>query len=271
MIRTSQRLIALGTFAAVVALAGCNKAPAPDAAKSANAADPNSVPGLPTEKQRAGYVLGMEIGKSLKPIKDEVDMASLEKAIRTALDGGKPLLDDKQAQVVREAFMQKIQAKRVADAALAAGKNAKEGDEFLAKNSKVTGVVTTASGLQYQVLTPGTGAKPKPDDVVTVHYKGTLLDGTKFDSSYDRGQPATIPLGQVVPGWREGIQLMPVGSKYRLWIPAKLGYGEAGTPGGPIPPNATLIFDVELIGIGKAGAPSAAAPANQPGQPESAH
>lgn len=266
MIRSSTRMLVLGMFAAttVVALGGCNKAPAPDTAKSATPADAKAIPGLPTEKQRSGYVLGMEIGKSLKPIKDEVDIAALEKAIRTTLDGGKLLLDDKQAQEVRETFMQKIQAKRVADQALATAKNAKEGDEFLAKNAKVAGVTTTASGLQYQVLTPATGAKPKADDVVTVHYKGTLLDGTKFDSSYDRGQPATIPLGQVVPGWREGIQLMPVGSKYRLWIPAKLGYGEAGTPGGPIPPNSTLVFDVELIGIGKAGAPPAPQPAGTP-------
>ena len=267
MIRSSTRMIALGTFAAVAALAGCNKAPNADAAKPAAAADPKAIPGLPTEKERAGYVLGMEIGKSLKPIKDEVDIAALEKAIRTTLDGGKLLMDDKQSQEVREAFMQRVQAKRVADQAMAAGKNAKEGDEFLAKNAKVAGVVTTASGLQYQVLTPGAGAKPKADDVVTVHYKGSLLDGTKFDSSYDRGQPATIPLGQVVPGWREGIQLMPVGSKYRLWIPAKLGYGEAGTPGGPIPPNSTLVFDVELIGVGKAGA--AGAPSPVPGGAES--
>ncbi|TBR07736.1 MAG: FKBP-type peptidyl-prolyl cis-trans isomerase [Lysobacter sp.] len=260
MTRFTPRTLALGALVAVLAT-GCNKSatdtkPAADAAK-----DPKAIPGLATDKQRAGYVLGMEIGQSLKPIKDEVDIASVEKAIRTTLDGGKPLMDEKQAQETREAFMQKVQAKRMAEQMAAAGKNLQAGKDFLARNGKVAGVTTTPSGLQYQVLKAGNGPKPGANDVVTVHYQGTLLDGTKFDSSYDRGQPAQIPLGQVVPGWREGIQLMPVGSKYRLWIPAGLGYGEAGTPGGPIPPNSTLVFDVELLGIGKPGAAPAGRPA----------
>jgi FKBP-type peptidyl-prolyl cis-trans isomerase FkpA/FKBP-type peptidyl-prolyl cis-trans isomerase FklB len=105
--------------------------------------------------------------------------------------------------------------------------------------------------LQYQVLTEGKGAKPQATDTVRVHYKGTLLDGKTFDSSYDRGEPATFPLNQVVPGWQEGIALMPIGSKYKFWIPSKLGYGDKGTPGGPIPPNATLVFEVELLDIAK--------------------
>ena len=129
--------------------------------------------------------------------------------------------------------------------------NLAAGVAFLAENGKKPGVVTTASGLQYQVVTMGKGAKPTPSDNVRVHYTGTLLDGTKFDSSYDRNEPAQFAVGAVVPGWTEALQLMPVGSKYKLWIPAKLGYGEQGTPGGPIPPNATLVFDVELIEIVK--------------------
>ena len=128
--------------------------------------------------------------------------------------------------------------------------NAAEGEKFLAANAKKPGVQATASGLQYQVLQPGNGPKPKDTDTVRVNYRGALLDGTVFDDSAQHGGPATIPLAQVVPGWREGIALMPVGSKYRFWIPASLGYGEAGTPGGPIPPNATLVFEVELLGIG---------------------
>ena len=112
-------------------------------------------------------------------------------------------------------------------------------------------MTTTASGLQYQVITAGKGAKPKASDSVKVHYKGTLLDGTKFDSSYDRKEPAQFVLNSVVPGWTEALQLMPVGSKYTLWIPAKLGYGAEGTPGGPIPPNSTLVFEVELLEIVK--------------------
>ena len=136
-------------------------------------------------------------------------------------------------------------------AAVDTSKTLAEGQAFLAKNAKAPGVVTTASGLQYQVVTEGKGPKPKAGDVVRVHYKGATLDGKTFDSSYDRGQPVVFPLDQVVPGWQEGLQLMPVGSKYKLWIPGNLGYGEKGTPGGPIGPNATLVFDVELIDIVK--------------------
>ena len=121
-----------------------------------------------------------------------------------------------------------------------------------AEPMNMVSVKTTASGLQYLSLTEGTGPKPKATDVVRVHYKGALLDGKTFDSSYDRGQPVVFPLDQVVPGWQEGLHLMPVGSKYKLWIPGNLGYGEKGTPGGPIGPNAMLVFDVELIDIVKA-------------------
>jgi FKBP-type peptidyl-prolyl cis-trans isomerase FkpA/FKBP-type peptidyl-prolyl cis-trans isomerase FklB len=252
------RLLVLGTVATALMVTGCDKnSPAAKndaAAGTAKPADPNAIPGLKDEKARVSYMIGMDMGQTLKQVKDEIDVATLEKAMRTQLDGGKPLMNEQQAQQVREAFAQKLQAKRIADQMQQATKNTKAGQEFLAKNAKAAGVQVTTSGLQYQVLKPGTGPKPKADDLVTVHYTGTLLDGTKFDSSYDHGAPATLPLAQVVPGWREGIQLMPVGSKYRLWIPASLGYGEAGTPGGPIPPNATLVFDVELLGIGKPGA-----------------
>lgn len=253
------RLIAVTTLTAVLLAAGCNqKADGKDAAKPADAAaakaDPNAIPGLKDEKERISYMIGMDIGKTLEQVKDEVDVATLEKALRTSLQGGKPLMTEEQAQKVREEFSQKIQAKRIAEQMQAASKNLKAGQDFLAANAKKPGVQTTPSGLQYQVLTPGTGPKPKESDFVRVHYTGTLLDGTKFDSSVDRGEPATIPLQQVVPGWREGIQLMPVGSKYRLWLPANLAYGEGGTPGGPIPPNSTLVFDVELLGIEKPGA-----------------
>ena len=128
-----------------------------------------------------------------------------------------------------------------------------EGQKFLAENAKKPGVQTTASGLQYQVLQAGDGPKPKATDTVRVNYRGTLLDGTEFDASAQHGGPAKLPLPQMVEGWKERIPLMPVGSKYRFWIPANLGFGEQGTPGGPIPPNATLVFDVELLGIGPQG------------------
>jgi FKBP-type peptidyl-prolyl cis-trans isomerase FkpA len=142
-----------------------------------------------------------------------------------------------------------VQAKMEAEAAALASTNLAEGEAFLARNRSVKGVTTTPSGLQYMVLRQGAGARPAASDRVRVNYRGTLLDGTVFDSSYDRGEPAEFPLGQVIPGWSEGLGLMPVGAKYRFWIPAKLAYGERGTPGGPIGPNATLVFDVELLGI----------------------
>lgn len=264
MTTTTTRALALALLAATVA-AGCDKAGAPadgakaPAAKTAST-DANAIPGLKDEKERVSYMIGLQMGQSLKEIKDEVDLPTIQKAMRTVVEGGKPLMTDQQAMQVREAFMQKMQMKMMQQQMELAGKNAKAGQEFLARNAKAPGVKTTASGLQYQVITEGTGPKPKATDTVTVHYTGTLIDGTKFDSSYDHGGPATLPLQAVVPGWREGIQLMGVGSKYRLWIPASLGYGATGTPGGPIPPNATLVFEVELLGIGKGGAPAASAP-----------
>jgi FKBP-type peptidyl-prolyl cis-trans isomerase FkpA/FKBP-type peptidyl-prolyl cis-trans isomerase FklB len=207
--------------------------------------------GLKTEKEQASYMVGMSVGKSLQPIKDDVDIDTVVKAMKTVMSGGKVLLTDEQAQQVAQAFDQRLQAKKVAEAEAAAKKNASEGEAFLAANAKKPGVKTTASGLQYQVLTEGKGARPAADAMVKVHYKGELLDGTEFDNSHDRGEPAVFSLQQVAPGWAEGVQLMPVGSKYKLWIPSKLGYGEQGTPGGPIPPNATLVFEVELLDIVK--------------------
>jgi FKBP-type peptidyl-prolyl cis-trans isomerase len=205
---------------------------------------------LQTEKEKLSYVVGSQIGGSLQQIKDEVDIDLVVEALRDSLGGKAPRLSQEQAMEVQRAFSEKMQAKQAARMQELATKNKAEGEAFLAKNKSAAGVQSTDSGLQYQVVTQGEGPKPAATDTVKVHYVGTLLDGTKFDSSVDRGQPAQFALNAVIPGWTEALQLMPVGSKYTLWIPSELGYGDRGTPG-PIGPNATLKFEVELLEIVK--------------------
>lgn len=200
-------------------------------------------------KDQVGYLIGADVGRSLAPIKEEIDLKVLMQALRTVLANGKPLLADEEANAVRSAFAQRVQARMQAEANAAAERNQAEGAAFLARNKTVKGVFATPSGLQYMVLRQGAGPRPRPGARVRVNYHGTLLDGTVFDSSYDRGQPAEFALDQVIAGWTEGVAMMPVGGKYRFWIPGALAYGAKGTPGGPIGPNATLVFDVELMGI----------------------
>jgi FKBP-type peptidyl-prolyl cis-trans isomerase len=189
----------------------------------------------------------MDVGKGLSSIKDEIDMAVVIQALQASVKGDKTALTQEEALKVRQDFMTKLQAKRAAEEKVKAETNKKAGEDFLAKNKSKKGVTTTASGLQYEVVKAGTGPKPKDSDTVQVHYTGTLLDGTKFDSSVDRGEPTTFPLKGVIPGWTEGLQLMPVGSKYKFYIPSALAYGENGP--GPIGPNAMLTFEVELLKI----------------------
>jgi FKBP-type peptidyl-prolyl cis-trans isomerase FkpA len=208
---------------------------------------------LETEKDKISYVIGLQIAGSLVQIKDEVDLKVLMRGIETGLSGEEPAISQEEAMAVQQAFGQKLQAKREAEMQAAAQKNREEGEAFLAANKGKPGVETTPSGLQYKVETAGSGPRPAATDTVKVHYTGTLLDGTKFDSSVDRGQPAQFALNAVIPGWTEALQLMPVGSKYTLWIPSDLAYGDRGTPG-PIGPNATLKFEVELIEIVQAEA-----------------
>lgn len=252
---------AMTALALSVALfaAGCNK-PGDDAktgkdgkAQAAATTDKDALPGLPTEKDRNSYMVGMALARQFEPMKDEIDIDVVIKALKTSLAGEKTLLTEAQAQKIGDSFQQKLQAKQVEKMLADARKNTEDGTRFLAGNTGKPGVVTTASGLQYEVVKAGTGAKPKASDTVRVNYKGMLLDGTVFEDSSQRGEPAEFPLPRMMPGWQEGVALMPVGSKYKFWIPASLGYGEQGTPGGPIPPNATLVFEVELLGIAKQG------------------
>ena len=204
---------------------------------------------VPLDKNKISTMVGMDIGRGLTQIKDDIDIKAVEQALEATLKGDKTSLTQEEALAVRQEFMQQMQAKRVAEQKVASEKNKTEGAAFLAKNKSAKGVKTTASGLQYLVEKEGTGAKPKATDTVKVNYLGTKIDGTKFDSSYDRGQPATFPLNGVIKGWTEGMQLMPVGSKYKLFIPAELAYGENAP--GPIGPNAALVFEVELLDIEK--------------------
>ena len=248
--------VAVFSLSALALLAtGCKPGEKTEAAKpeaeaaKADAPAATAIPGLATEKEQVSYMIGMTMGKQLEQVKDEVDLDTLVKAVKNSLAGEKLLLTDEQAQKIGESFGQKMQAKHIAKMMADAKKNLEDGQKFLADNAKKPGVKTTASGLQYIVVTEGTGAKPKSSDNVKVHYKGTLLSGKTFDSSYDRGEPATMPLAGVIPGWSEGLQLMSVGSKYKFFIPAALAYGEQGPP--VIGPNATLVFEVELLDIVK--------------------
>lgn len=211
----------------------------------ANAEDQIS---LKSQKEKISYIIGMDIGNNLKKQSIDVDPDIFFKGLKDALSGGKPLMSEGEVREVTTAFRQEIMSRQAEEAKKLSGKNKKEGDAFLAENSRKEGIKTLPSGLQYKVITGGTGRLPKATDVVNVNYRGTLIDGTEFDSSYKRGQPATFPVNGVIPGWTEALQLMKEGAKWQLFIPANLAYGEKGA-GNIIGPNATLIFEVELISI----------------------
>jgi FKBP-type peptidyl-prolyl cis-trans isomerase FkpA/FKBP-type peptidyl-prolyl cis-trans isomerase FklB len=202
---------------------------------------------LKTDEQKLGYIIGMDIGKSLSEQGTEVDLDSLIDAIRSTYNGEELKLTEDEAAAIRKEYVEKRQTEQQAEAVAAGQGNLVEGQKFLAENKVKEGVQTTASGLQYKVVTMGDGAKPAAEDTVKVHYRGTLLDGTEFDSSYARNEPISFGLNRVISGWTEGVQLMPIGSKFVFYIGPELAYGEGG--GGPIPPNSTLIFEVELLEI----------------------
>lgn len=212
---------------------------------------------------KASYIIGFNLGSNLKQQEIPVSADLIVKGLRDGLGGSKGLLTDEEIQSTMTEFQQTMMAKQQEKMQAAGAKNKQEADAFLASNKGKPGVVTTASGLQYQMLQEGTGATPKPTDQVTVHYKGTLLDGKVFDSSYERNEPAVFTVGQVIPGWVEALQLMKVGSKAKLFIPPALAYGENGA-GQDIGPNSLLVFEVELLKAEPAGAAAPAAPAAEP-------
>jgi len=202
---------------------------------------------LETEEQKLGYIIGMDIGKSLKQQGTSVDLDALIDAITATYNGDALAMTDEEAAAIRQEYVQQRQAAANAETAAVGQENLVEGQQFLAENLTKDGVQVTETGLQYKVLTMGEGAKPVATDTVKVHYSGKLLNGTEFDSSYTRGEPISFALNRVIPGWTEGIQLMPIGSKFEFYIPSELAYGEGG--GGPIPPSSTLLFEVELLEI----------------------
>lgn len=204
-------------------------------------------PELTTPKQRVSYSIGASIGGNFKRQEMDLDAKALAAGVVDAL-AGKPALAEAEMREVLNTYQQEMMAKMQAKQKVDGEANAKKGEEYLAANAKKDGVKTTASGLQYKVIKSGTGKTPKATDTVKVHYHGTLIDGTVFDSSVERKEPVSFPVDGVIPGWTEALQLMKEGDKWQVTIPSKLAYGEQGA-GGKIGPNSTLIFDVELLAI----------------------
>jgi FKBP-type peptidyl-prolyl cis-trans isomerase FklB len=203
---------------------------------------------LKTPKDKTSYAIGLNIGKSLHHDAIDVDPAIVVRGLKDALAGGKTLLTDEEVKAAMTALQGEVRKRQEAQMEVAGEANKKEGDEFLAVNKSREGVTTLPDGLQYKILKSGSGAKPTASDSVVCNYRGTLINGTEFDSSYKRGQPATFPVGGVIKGWTEVLQLMPVGSKWEVYVPSDLGYGTRGA-GGAIGPNSTLIFEIELLSI----------------------
>ncbi|MBI3621112.1 MAG: FKBP-type peptidyl-prolyl cis-trans isomerase [Nitrospirae bacterium] len=210
----------------------------------------DEAPAPTSKKDKISYSIGVNIGTSLKQQELDVNTDALVAGLKDALSGGKTKLTQDEVKQVLTDFQQEMQAKMQERMQQTADKNKKDGEVFLAENKKKSGVKTLPSGLQYKIITEGKGASPKETDTVSTNYKGTLIDGTEFDSSYKRGEPATFPVNGVIKGWTEALQLMKVGSKWQLVIPPDLAYGPRGA-GQVIGPNSTLVFEVELLSIGE--------------------
>jgi FKBP-type peptidyl-prolyl cis-trans isomerase FklB len=219
-------------------------------------------PALKDTKDKVSYSIGLDIGSTFKKQKMEINTDVLAAGVKDGLSGANPLLTPDEIRTVMTEFSKDMRERAATANKEAADKNTKEGEKFLAENKTKPGVKTTASGLQYVVEKEGNGAAPKETDTVVVNYRGTLIDGTEFDSSYKRGEPTTFPVNRVIKGWTEALQLMKPGAKYKLFIPSSLAYGPGGA-GGDIGPNATLVFEVELLSV-KPPEAAAAAPAVSP-------
>jgi FKBP-type peptidyl-prolyl cis-trans isomerase FklB len=253
-------LLALGTLRAQDTSTPKPKPAAPSttpkASGSTTAATPKTATGaktavplvLKTQKDKVSYAIGLNIGKSFRKDSVDVNSAVFARGVKDAITGAKPLLTDEELKAVLTGLQAELKKRQDDTTRLAGEINQKAGETFLAENKTKEGIVTLPTGLQYKIITAGTGPKPAETDSVVCNYRGTLLDGTEFDSSYKRGQPATFPVNGVIKGWTEALQLMPVGSKWQLFVPPDLAYGARGA-GAEIGPNATLLFEVELISI----------------------
>ncbi|MCI0416067.1 FKBP-type peptidyl-prolyl cis-trans isomerase [bacterium] len=208
---------------------------------------PQTAPAM-SDQQKTSYSIGLNIGLNLHEQEVQVDVASLTKGIQDGLVNATPALPEAEIRAALITLQKEVAEKQEAKKKVLAEKNSKDGDALLTANKTKEGVVALPSGLQYKVITEGKGPKPTATDTVVTHYKGTFIDGKQFDSSYDRGEPATFTVNGVIAGWTEALQLMPVGSKWQLWVPSKLAYGENGFQN-VIPPNAALLFEIELISI----------------------
>jgi FKBP-type peptidyl-prolyl cis-trans isomerase len=238
-----KKTLALVAVISVFALAACRQAGSPGARalKKEN---------LDSQMKKVSYAIGLDIGKNFKARSMAIDLDVMLQGLRDGQQGGEPLLKDNEIQAVMTQFQQEMMKAEQDKRQLLGGENKAKEEVFLKENAQKPGVKVTASGLQYRVLSEGTGPLPKESDTVRVHYRGNLLDGTEFDSSYKRNEPAVFPLKGVIKGWTEALQLMRVGAKYQVFIPSRLAYGENGA-GQVIGPNATLVFEVELLGIEK--------------------
>ncbi|MGA7905932.1 MAG: FKBP-type peptidyl-prolyl cis-trans isomerase [Candidatus Sulfotelmatobacter sp.] len=240
--------LAQQTPAATTQAAPAAKAHTPAAKAKTATATKSAVVTLKTQKDKVSYALGMSIGLNTKRQEVDIDPTLVARGLKDALSGGKTLLTEDEARAAITEQQAELRKKQQAKMQEAGEENRKEGVEFLAANKAKEGVVTLPSGLQYKILKEGTGPKPASTDTVVCNYRGTLINGSEFDSSYKRGEPTTFPVSQVIKGWTEALQLMSVGSKWQLFIPPDLAYGERGA-GPDIGPNSTLIFEVELLSI----------------------